>query len=128
MRLRLTWLACVGGLVLVLAGCQRLHVEKPLDLNPGDLKYIEVDAPRGDQKVEIQVTATEPVDVFVVKEDQLREFDKKNGDFDKSKAITVKKGVKSETFQVTAEAGKKFGVILKALSKSSAVKVTIDGR
>src|SRR4051812_31263102 len=71
MRLRLTWLACVAGMVLVLAGCQRLHHEKSWDLKPGDVNYLEVvDAPRSDQKVDVQVTATAPVDVYVVKEEQ----------------------------------------------------------
>jgi hypothetical protein len=124
----MTWLACVVGLAVVLTGCQRLHQEKTWDMKPGDSIYVEVvDAPRNDQKVDVQVAATEAVDVYVVKEEQLREFDKKQGEFDRSKALKVGKGIKAETIQATVPAGTKFGVVVIS-PKTSNVKVTIDGR
>ena len=128
MSWRATWLMCMGGVFLLLAGCQRLHHEKSWTLDRDERRYVEMDAPKSEQKVAVQVTATEKVSVYIVLENELRDFDKKNGTFDTNKALKSQKEVKSETFEVTVPAGKKFGVVVAAEGKKTDVKVVVDGK
>jgi hypothetical protein len=122
----MTWLACAIGLALVLTGCQRLNVEKEWKMQSGDTKMVIVDAPRGEQKVDVKVTASEPVDVYVLKQEQVKEFNDKQT-FERGKAITVRKDVKSETISTTVPGGAEFGVAVVA-RKAANVKVNIEGR
>jgi len=128
MKRRTTWLVVLCGLCLALAGCQRLHSEKSWDLNGGDSQCLEVDAPRGEQKVEVQVEASAPVPVYVVLENEVRDFQNKSGMFDRTKALTAKERVTNETIQATVPAGSKFGVIVGPASKATKVKIVVDGR
>src|SRR5947209_6421402 len=106
---RTSWLLCCCGLVLALAGCQRLHHEKTFNMKSQETKSFGVDAPKGEQKVEVTVTASNPVAVFVVLESELSKAEV-GGPWDRKKALASKTDAKSETLQATIPAGQAYGV------------------
>src|SRR5438045_3739725 len=108
MNWRTIWLVCLGGLLL--AGCHRVHDEKSFKVIPGDVKVFEVPASTGEQKVEVQVTATTPVHVYIVP-DQERQDAETKPTFDKSKAVEAKQNVTNDTLKATVPANKKYGVV-----------------
>jgi hypothetical protein len=58
---------CFALGLLVLLGCQKLHQESTLSLEPGETKVLHIDGPRGEQKVNVAATAAgSPVDIYVI--------------------------------------------------------------
>jgi hypothetical protein len=54
------------ALVATLSGCtSSVNFEKTVSLTPGNIKAYSIDAPRGEQKVRIQIDSSEPTNVDV---------------------------------------------------------------
>ncbi len=118
-------------ILAVLPGCaQRVSVERTVTLEPGDiLQPAIVDAPRGQQKVRVEVGAAEPVDVDVALEsdanpimDALRAGKRP----DAAKVLASKQGARNETLEATIPAGKSYTVILSGARKKTEVKLKVN--
>ncbi len=59
----LAW-AVFAGLLLA-GGCAKLSHEQTFDLDPGEVRQFNVDPIKRDQKLQVAVTASGPVDVLV---------------------------------------------------------------
>ena len=119
----------VAAVLLALPGCQGVNVEKALTLEPGDIvQPAIVDAPRSQQKIRVEVTATEPIDVDVALESDAS--DVVNGlrvsKRPESKVLATKQGVKSDAVEATIPAGKSYTVILSGARKKSEVKLKVS--
>lgn len=123
----------LGLLLLALAGCQRpVSEDKSLTLQPGDIvQPAIVPAPRGEQKVRVEVTASEPIDVDVALEEQKEPImsalrtDKRP---DAAKTLKSQPQTKSATLDVTIPAGKEYTVILSGARKKSDVRVKVNSQ
>lgn len=123
------FLGFFAAALLALPGCQQVNVEKALTLEPGDiLQPAIVDGPRSQQKIRVEVTATEPIDVDVALESDasdvisgLRASKRPAG-----KVLATKQGVKSDTMEATIPAGKSYTVIVSGAKKKSEVKLKVN--
>jgi hypothetical protein len=62
--------ALAGGVLAVLAlltGCQPLRVEKTYDIQSGGVQTLQIDAPRYEQKLKVEITSSSPVSAYMVK-------------------------------------------------------------
>jgi len=85
-------------------------------------------ASSGEQRVEVQITATAPVNVYVLTEKELEKAEN-NKPFDRKNALASKEGATNETIQATgAVPTRKSCVVVESAGKKSEVKLTIDGR
>jgi hypothetical protein len=115
--------------LLAMPGCQQVNVEKALTLEPGDiLQPAIVDGPRSLQKIRVEVTATEPIDVDLALESDatdvvngLRASKRPQG-----KVLATKQGVKSDSVEATIPAGKSYTVIVSGAKKKSEVKLKVN--
>ncbi|HYT92507.1 MAG TPA: hypothetical protein VEL76_27575 [Gemmataceae bacterium] len=133
MRTRLRSLAVVLTILLVgTSGCQRLEHEGTYPMKMGEIQGIQISAPRGDQKVTVDVSASPaPIDVYVVLEDNRAAVtDKLHGykEPDAGHILASKKKVDTGTLETTIPAGKAFSVILAGATKKTDVKVKIKGQ
>ncbi len=133
MSCRRTGLAVVVLAVVLLAvpGCpQRLHVEKTLTLEPGDIKQpAVVDGPRSQQKIRVQIDATEPINVDIALESDAADIEKSLLTASRpaaAKLLASKQGVKSDAVEATIPAGKSYTVILSGAKKKSEVKLKVN--
>ena len=112
-----------SALLLLIAGCaQQVSVDKTVEVEPGlNRAPILVDAPKKEQKVKLEFTADNPVDVRIVlgKDEKviLRELEKPNP---KVEALATEKAAKSGVLEATIPAGKDYGVyVTNAVKKTS---------
>ena len=95
---------CFAALLIGGAGCASKI--KPLDetytLKAGDIRTLSVDAPKQDQIVKIEVSATHPIDVVV----QLTS--------EKSKSL-ISKRMKDDSVEVKIPANQAFQIILSSV-------------
>jgi hypothetical protein len=116
--------------VIALPGCQRVNIEKTVTLDIGDIKEpAQVSAPSGQQKIRVEINATEPIDVDVALEEQAVEARKSltaGKRPDAGKVLASKQGVKTETLEATIPAGKDYTVILSGARKKSEVKLKLN--
>jgi hypothetical protein len=122
----------LGGLaaVLLTAGCQKLNFEKTQALGPGDVRSFEIDAPKRDQTVSIEVSSSAaPITVCVATEDRSSAVEQALVSGKKPEGtLAHKEKVQNETIEVTAPAKKKFVVFLAEASKETQVSVKIKGK
>jgi hypothetical protein len=57
-----------GLTLLALPSCQPVNIEKTLSVSAGDSKFLDIDAPRAEQKVKVTVSAPAPVSAYLVLE------------------------------------------------------------
>jgi hypothetical protein len=128
----------IGRLVLMAlvvplgAGCQRLEVERAVTVDPGTIRSISVDPPRGEQKVAVVVISPGvPVDVSVVTQNE-QEAVKKTLEAgkrpDASKLLSGQEKVENAVLEATVPARTGFMIFLSGARKSTDVKVKITGR
>jgi hypothetical protein len=121
---RFAVLVAVCGLV----GCKaaKLNEDKAFTLSPSADEYLlELVPQKGDQTVSAAVTATEPVDVYVVLKSAAADpRDLKAGDREK-KAVAFKKGVKAETLTAKIPAGEGASVLVALPAAGKKADVTV---
>jgi hypothetical protein len=123
------FLGFFAAALLALPGCQQVSVEKALTLEPGDiLQPAIVDGPRSQQKIRVEVTATEPIDVDVTLESDASEVIKglRVSKRPEGKLLATKQGVKSDAVEATIPAGKSYTVIVSGAKKKSEVKLKVN--
>jgi len=104
-------------IALALAGCNnsKLKYEGNFKLDPGQpSRSLEIDAPKKDQKVAIEISASEPVSVEVV-------LDKDKG---KSKPRAMRTNTKSFNEVVDIPANEKFMIVV-SLAGQKEAQVTV---
>lgn len=123
-------LGLLAPALLLTAGCQRLNFEHAVKLEPGDVRGFPVDAPRGEQKVAVEVRAADaPVDVYVVlAEDENDPLNRLLSGRAPENVLASKKQVKETTLEATVPAKKKFSVLLANAPKTTSVALKIAGR
>jgi len=121
----------IGSLLLVVVGCaQQVNVEKTVDVDAGlNSAPIVVDGPKKDQKIKVEFTADNPVDVQVIlgkDEDAiLRELEKATP---KVEALAGEKKAKSGALEATIPAGKDYGVYVTNATKKTSVTVKLKSQ
>jgi hypothetical protein len=123
-------LALTAIALVMTAGCQKLKQEGEVSLGPGDVVIKVVDGPRSSQKVKVDVTASAPVDVYLVllKESDLEDkLVKKNKLPTEEQALAQEKQVETASLEGTVPAKTNFGVLFRGAKKSSTVKYKLTG-
>jgi hypothetical protein len=123
-------LLSVTALVVAMPGCQRVNIEKTVTLEFGDIKQAAIiDAPSGEQKIRVQIDATEPIDVDVALVSNFPEIEKALTSHkrpDAGKVLASKQDFKSDSVDATIPAGKSYTVILSGAKKTSQVKLKVN--
>ncbi|HYT94399.1 MAG TPA: hypothetical protein VEL76_37135 [Gemmataceae bacterium] len=110
---------------------RKLNYEKTFTISPGEIQSIQVDPPKGEQKVTVRIQSMgSPVDVYIVLEENLKAVKDSLLNFRKPDAAKVKAGkekIESATLETTIPAGKGFAVMMAGVKKEAQVKVTLKG-
>ena len=125
------WKAAAVGLLLPVLGCgSKVSVEKTRDLQASQTWTLEVEAPKKDQRVRVDVTARSgPVHAVVLLAKDLESIEK---DLDKAggklpaTALGGELDKQSATIEVNIPAGEKFAVFVQSLQKDTSVTVKIN--
>jgi len=125
------------GLVAML-GCQKLHQETTLSLEPGDTKVLHIDGPKGEQKVNVVATsAGAPVDVYVILSDtaeaaaKLAEDKSLASGGKLTESLASKLSAEEANLDVTVPAKKAFAVLVVNpinAKKKAEVKLKVTGK
>jgi hypothetical protein len=115
------------ALVATLSGCtSRVNFEKTVSLTTGNIMAYSIDAPRGEQKVRIQIDSTEPINVDVGFEADGADIHKAlERDQRPTGLIASKVGAKQDELDATIPAGKAFTVYLSGARKKAEVKLSV---
>jgi hypothetical protein len=127
MNSRTIGLTILGVLTLVFLGCHRVHDARDFEVKPGIMQVYEVPASSSEQQLEVQVTADNPVNVYIVQIQEAKDAETK-AEFDRSKAVESKKKVTSDTIKAKAPANAKYSVVIESAGKTAKGKLVIDGR
>jgi hypothetical protein len=115
--------------VFALAGCSKIHEERSFALEPGDTHGFTVTAPLSDQKVKVEVTSEQPLNVWVILE---KDIPQGKTEFDpellQSGVLAKEKATKQATLTATIPAKEKFRVYFDAAVKKTNVTVKIDSQ
>jgi hypothetical protein len=117
-------------IVLVpLAGCSKIHEERSFTIETLGSHKLSITAPLSEQKVKVELTSDEPVNVWVILEKDLPtgkdEFDPESL---KSGVLAKEKGVKQATLTATIPAKEKYCVYVDGATKKANVKVKVDSQ
>jgi hypothetical protein len=124
----LSW-ALLAALFL-LAGCQRLDLEKTLHVAVGEVHRVYIDPPRSDQKVTARINSPgAPVSAYLVLESDSEAAQKKMMDHQAPAApLAGKDKAEDITLEATVPAKKGYALLLRADAKDADVKVKVTGR
>jgi len=120
-------------LLLVLAGCQRLNYEKETTLDPSTdpLEYT-FDGPPGEAKVNVKVDSNQPVNVWVVlEEDKDSALAVVLSTKKPAKALAGQENTKAADFEATIPAKKNFVVLVthgKGMHGSANVRLNVKSK
>jgi len=116
--------------LLLLAGCQRLDLEKTLHVPVGEVHKLFIDPPRSDQKVTAQITSPgAPVSAYLVLESESDAAQKKMMDHEApAKPLAGKDKAEDITLETTVPAKKGFVLLLRSDTNDADVKVKVTGR
>jgi len=125
MRLRLIPLFAI----FALAGCSKIHEQRSFTVDPGGAHSLSITAPLSEQKVKVEVTSDEPVNVWVVLEKDIPagkdEFDPESL---KSGLVAKEKDTKQATRTATIPAKEKYRVYVNGPAKKANVTVKVDSQ
>ena len=118
---------CVILLVAIVGCAQTVSVEKTVEVSAGlNSAPIVVDGPKKDQKIKVEFTADNPVDVQVILGNDenavLRELEKAKPNVE---SVAAEKKATSGTLEATIPAGKDYGVYLSNATKKTSVTVKL---
>ena len=114
------------------AGCnqQKLNVERDVTVSGGDIRQVTPEGPKA-EKVRVQVTATEPVNIDVVLDSRAGEIMNKL-QADKrpttGEVLGSKEKAKNDVLDVTVPGGQPFSVLVSGATKKSDVKLKITSQ
>lgn len=125
--------AVVLAILMGSAGCagQKLKDERTVDIQVGDVKTFDYDAPRADQKVTVVVTpAGSSVDVYVVPSAQAQAAQQAmlNNKKPAGALVAKEKVAKEETLETTIPAKTGFAVVIGNAPKDTKVELKVNGR
>jgi hypothetical protein len=128
---KLSWAAVVAGLLLTQAGCQRLNVNRTIELGVGETHHVLIDPPKFQQKVEVTVSSPGvPISAYLLYEEDkdtaLKKLDK--GEKNIKEILDRKEKAEDIVLSATIEANKGFDVMLVGGPKPTKVRVKIVGR
>lgn len=117
--------------VVLLTGClkSKIHQEREFVLESGNTKALEIDAPNGNQKLKVVVTATDAsVDAYILLDEALV-GDKQDLDpakLPEAAILDKSKNTKDATLSATIPSKKAFRIFIFSPSKKTKVTVKID--
>jgi len=115
--------------VCVLAGCSKIHDQRSFSVETGGSYSLQVSAPLSEQKVRIEMTSDEPVNVWVVLD---KDVPKGRDDFDpeslQSGVVAKEKATKQVTLLATIPAKEKYRVYINGPVKTTNVSIKIDSQ
>ena len=116
-----------AALFLLGAGCgQKVNVEKSVTLEPGTmLAPIVLDGPKSEQKINVEFSADNPIDVYVILGKDEKAILAQLESPKKLDIRASKKNSKGDTLAATIPAGSDYGVYLANATKKTAVKVSV---
>jgi len=113
----------------VVAGCSKIHEQRSFTVEPSGAYTLSITAPLSEQKVKVEMTSDEPVNVWVILE---KDVPAGKDDFDpealKSGVLAKEKATKQATLNVTIPAKEKFRVYFDGAAKKAAVTAKIDSQ
>jgi hypothetical protein len=128
----------LGSAVLLAAlfmvpGCTPpFHFEKTFQFDFGTTQMYDIDAPRGEQKIRVEVTSAEPVNIDVAATTQKKTaegfIDRGRKNPEKGDAPTFlasKEGVTTGSVDATIPAGTAYTVFISGTKKKTEVKLTV---
>jgi hypothetical protein len=125
-------IAALSLALLVVAGCQRLNLEKTVEVTPTEVKIITIDGPTKEQKVNVDFTTTDAeVNVYVCLDEDKKAVEEhvvNNRTIDENKLLAKSLLKKSGTLEVTIPARKDFVVLVGSTGKKSKVTVKVVGK
>jgi hypothetical protein len=115
--------------LVLLAGCSKIHEQRSFTVEAGGAYTLGITAPLSEQKVKIEMTSDEPVNVWVVLE---KDVPGGKDEFDptalQSGVLAKEKNVKQATLTATIPAKEKYRVYIDGAAKKSNVTVRIDSQ
>ncbi len=116
--------------VLGLAGCQPIKVEKTISIFGGGVEALIFDAPRYQQKLNVQVNSPgAPVSVYLVLESDM---DQARQEMERGKtppsSLAGKGGAEEITLEATVPSGKAYALLIRADKMKAEAKVKLTGR
>jgi len=116
--------------LLMAVGCQQhLNEQRDIHVTPGTVKLVSIDGPSRQQKINVEVTSSAPVDVYIVlssgQEAEDKMLDGKR--LDPSNVLASKDQVENATLDATVPAKNRFCVVVKNAKKAADVKLKITG-
>ena len=129
-----TKLFCVALTILFAGaiGCgQKLNIDRTITVGPMEVQSILVDAPKGDQKLTVDVSSPGvPVNVYVVfdaDQQAVKDLMLAGKAPDASKFVAGQQKVEAVELTTLVPAGKAFGVMIGGAKKKTDVKVKVKG-
>lgn len=115
--------------VFALTGCSKIHQQFSFSIEPGDSHTLNVSAPLSEQKLKINMTSDQPVNIYVILE---KNFGGGKDNFDpealKEGVLEKAKSKKDADLVVTVPAKEKFVVFVNGAVKKASVNVKIDSQ
>jgi hypothetical protein len=125
-------LACLALSLPGLGGCQKLDEKRSVTLAPGDVKNLQIDAPRADQKVHVAVTSSDcPVDVYVVLQKDHDSVDQTllaGNKPDAKKVLASQEKTRDASLEATVPAKSGYSIFFAGATKPTTVSVQVSGR
>src|SRR5215211_6277980 len=125
MRLRLIPVLAVCAF----AGCSKIHEQRSFTIESGGAYTLNITAPLSEQKVKVEVTSDEPINVWVILEKDVPggkdEFDPESL---KSGVLAKEKDTKQVTLTATIPAKEKYRVYINGPAKKASVTVKVDSQ
>jgi hypothetical protein len=123
---------CLLMMALIVAvGCQKLNVKRTIHINPGDVQDVIIDGPRSEQKINVGITSSAPIDVYVIlsAEEQAVKSKLLAGQKpDDSKVLDKALKVDSANLTATIPAKNEFRIMLTGAKKPADVDVKITSQ
>src|SRR5262245_49546873 len=126
MRRLCSWLVLAG--VILVAGCQaKLNVEKSFAMQSGDTQFLLIDAPVGEQKINVAVSSGGvPVNLYVVPGSTGEQA--ASAIKDKKGVLASKAGAADPAVDATIPAKQAFVVAVETPEKPANVKIKVTSR
>jgi len=115
--------------LFALAGCSKIHEQRSFTIEPAGSHSLKISAPLSEQKVKVEVTSDEPINVWVVLE---KDVPVGKDDFDpeslKSGVLAKEKETKQATLTATIPAKEKSRVYVNGAVKTAHVTAKVDSQ
>ena len=115
--------------VFALTGCSKIHQQFSFSIEPGESHVLNVSAPLSEQKLKVNMTSDQPVNIYIILDKNVPEG---KDDFDpetlKEGVLAKEKGKKDADLSVTIPAKEKFRVFVNGAVKKASVTVKIDSQ